>query len=93
MKHKKLKFLTMPRTVTLREGEITLTSEELNKIDALVNDMPTKFGLQIIGIFRSIHQRNQLESVKPEPEETKKLPLSVVPEQTPDIPAPEVHTN
>lgn len=84
----------MPRTVTLREGEITLTSEELNKIDALVNDMPTRFGLQIINIFRGIHQRNQLESVKPEPEEeTKKPPLSVVPqpEQTPEIPAPEVH--
>jgi hypothetical protein len=81
----------MPRTVTLREGEITVTSEEVNKLDALVNDMPTKFGLQIINIFRGIHQRNQIESVKPEPEDTKGSLSVVPPEQTPEIPAPQTN--
>lgn len=61
-----------------QERSLTLNDEQLKQLEAIIQDMPTKYGLTLLNLFRTIaedaqkQQQAEAEAFKPALEESSK---------------------
>lgn len=57
---------------------MTLTEQHLNQIDAFIQEMPTKYGIQLINFFNEIQAQEKKQREKSESQAQENIEKDVV---------------